>query len=145
MPIYIIRYFEYIDRRGLLGMSHQRILFTGGGSAGHVIVNLALIPIFQQEGWLIDYIGSKDGIEKQLIEQLPDVNYYPISTGKLRRYLSKENFKDPFKVIKGVMQAWRLIGKLKPAVIFSKGGFVSVPVVLAAKLRRVPTIIHESD
>lgn len=126
-------------------MSKKRILFTGGGSAGHVIVNLALIPIFQKEGWEIDYIGSKDGIEKRLINELVDVTYYPISTGKLRRYLSKENFKDPFKVVKGIMQAWRIIGKCKPAVIFSKGGFVSVPVVLAAKLRRVPTIIHESD
>lgn len=126
-------------------MSNQRILFTGGGTAGHVIVNLALIPWFQQEGWDISYIGSKDGIERQLIEPLEHVQYYPISTGKLRRYMSIENFKDPFKVMKGTMQAWRIIGKEKPSVIFSKGGFVSVPVVLAAKLRGVPTIIHESD
>src|SRR5690625_1213947 len=126
-------------------MSEKRILFTGGGTAGHVIVNLALIPTFQAEGWEIDYIGSQDGIEKRLIDEGTDVPYYPISTGKLRRYMSIENFKDPFKVIKGMMQAWRIIGKRKPAVIFSKGGFVSVPVVLAAKLRRVPTIIHESD
>src|SRR5690625_1102709 len=126
-------------------MSEKRILFTGGGTAGHVIVNLALIPTFQAEGWEIDYIGSQDGIEKRLIDEGTDVPYYPISTGKLRRYMSIENFKDPFKVIKGMMQAWRIIGKRKPAVIFSKGGFVSVPVVLAAKLRRIPTIIHESD
>lgn len=126
-------------------MRNKRILFTGGGSAGHVIVNLALIPVFQREGWEIDYIGSKEGIERTLIEQLDGVTYYPISTGKLRRYLSLENIKDPFKVVKGTLQAWRIIGKRKPAVIFSKGGFVSVPVVLASKMRGVSAVIHESD
>ena len=126
-------------------MNKKRILFTGGGTAGHVIVNLALIPIFQEDGWEIDYIGSKNGIEKDLIGQLENVTYYPISTGKLRRYMSIENFKDPFKVFAGMMQAWKIIGKRKPSIIFSKGGFVSVPVVLASKLRRVPTVIHESD
>jgi UDP-N-acetylglucosamine--N-acetylmuramyl-(pentapeptide) pyrophosphoryl-undecaprenol N-acetylglucosamine transferase len=126
-------------------MKTKRILFTGGGTAGHVIVNLALIPVFQRDGWEIDYIGSKNGIEKNLIEQLEGVTYYPISTGKLRRYMSLENIKDPFKVIKGTLQAWRIIGKRKPAVIFSKGGFVSVPVVLAAKMRGVSAVIHESD
>ncbi|WP_077324935.1 undecaprenyldiphospho-muramoylpentapeptide beta-N-acetylglucosaminyltransferase [Virgibacillus siamensis] len=126
-------------------MGANRIMFTGGGTAGHVIVNLALIPIFQKEGWEIDYIGSKGGIERKLIEKLDGVTYYPISTGKLRRYMSKENFKDPFKVMKGTMQAWRIIGKRKPSVIFSKGGFVSVPVIMAAKMRGVPSIIHESD
>ncbi|GAB4073885.1 undecaprenyldiphospho-muramoylpentapeptide beta-N-acetylglucosaminyltransferase [Barrientosiimonas marina] len=126
-------------------MCAKRLLFTGGGTAGHVIVNLALIPAFQNEGWEIDYIGSHDGIERKLVGSLNNVTYYPISTGKLRRYLSTENIKDPFKVVKGVMQAWRIIGKQKPSVIFSKGGFVSVPVIMAAKLRGVPTVIHESD
>src|SRR5699024_9697729 len=126
-------------------MSANRILFTGVGTAGHVIVNLALIPVFQKEGWEIDYIGSKDGIERRLIESLDSVTYHPISTGKLRRYISKENIKDPFKVLKGIMQAWHIIGKRKPAVVFSKGGFVSVPVIMAAKLRGVPAVIHESD
>lgn len=125
--------------------SKKRILFTGGGTAGHVIVNLALIPIYQKAGWEIDYIGSHDGIERKLIEDLDGVTYYSISTGKLRRYMSIENFKDPFKVLKGTFQAARIIGKRKPAVIFSKGGFVSVPVVLAARLRGVPAVIHESD
>src|SRR5699024_10352674 len=125
-------------------MSKKRILFTGGGTAGHVIVNLALIPVFQEEGWEIDYIGSIDRIERKLVEQLDDVTYYPISTGKLRRYMSVENMKDRFKVLKGTMQAWRIIGKRKPNVIFSKGGFVSVPVILASKLRTVPSVIHES-
>lgn len=126
-------------------MSKKRITFTGGGTAGHVIVNLALIPYFLENGWKIDYIGSKTGIERDLISEIDEITYYPISTGKLRRYLSIENMKDPFRVIKGIAQAWNIIRKTKPNVIFSKGGFVSVPVVVAARFRRVPTIIHESD
>ncbi|MGM8366819.1 undecaprenyldiphospho-muramoylpentapeptide beta-N-acetylglucosaminyltransferase [Virgibacillus sp. W0181] len=126
-------------------MKKKHILFTGGGTAGHVIVNLALIPFFQQEGWKVNYIGSHQGIERELIGQLNNVTYHPIATGKLRRYMSIENLKDPFKVMKGVMQAWRVIKKEKPSIVFSKGGFVSVPVVIAAKLSGVPTVIHESD
>ncbi|MFC7320103.1 undecaprenyldiphospho-muramoylpentapeptide beta-N-acetylglucosaminyltransferase [Halobacillus campisalis] len=126
-------------------MTNKRILFTGGGTAGHVIVNLALIPEFQKKGYEIDYIGSYEGIERNLIETLEGVTYHAISTGKLRRYMSKENFKDPFKVLKGLYQSLRIISKTKPKVIFSKGGFVSVPVVAAAKLKKVPAIIHESD
>ncbi|MEQ6376911.1 undecaprenyldiphospho-muramoylpentapeptide beta-N-acetylglucosaminyltransferase [Bacillaceae bacterium S4-13-56] len=123
----------------------RRILFTGGGTAGHVMVNLALIPEFLKLGWKVDYIGSKNGIERELIEPLEDVTYYSISTGKLRRYLSKENLKDPFKVLKGTWEAQRIIRKVKPDVVFSKGGFVSVPVVIGAGVNRVPAIIHESD
>jgi len=126
-------------------MKNNRILFTGGGTAGHVIVNLALIPVYQREGFEIDYIGSYEGIERKLVSGFEGVRYHPISTGKLRRYASKENLKDPFKIIKGVGQAFRIIKKQKPAVIFSKGGFVSVPVVVAAKLCGVPAVIHESD
>lgn len=126
-------------------MAEKRILFTGGGTAGHVIVNLALIPYFQKQGWKIDYIGSVDGIERDLITELEGVTYHPISTGKLRRYMSIENFKDPFKVLKGTFQSWNIIRKIRPKVLFSKGGFVSVPVVFAAKILRIPTIIHESD
>ncbi|MDX8045654.1 undecaprenyldiphospho-muramoylpentapeptide beta-N-acetylglucosaminyltransferase [Gracilibacillus sp. S3-1-1] len=126
-------------------MTTKQIIFTGGGTAGHVMVNLAIIPEFIKDGWTVDYIGSKNGIEKDLIEPLEGVTYHPISTGKLRRYFSKENFKDPFKVLKGTWQAHRIIGKKKPAVIFSKGGFVSVPVLVAARMRGVPAVIHESD
>lgn len=126
-------------------MEEQRILFTGGGTAGHVIVNTALIPYFHKENWQIDYIGSISGIEKELINSFDYVTYHPVSTGKLRRYMSIENFKDPFKILKGIYQSWKIIGKVRPQVIFSKGGFVSVPVIIAAWLRRTPTIIHESD
>lgn len=126
-------------------MKEKRILFTGGGTAGHVIVNTALIPYFHKKGWKIDYIGSISGIEKELITNFEYVTYHSVSTGKLRRYLSIENFKDPFKILKGIFQSWRIIGRTRPDVIFSKGGFVSVPVSFAGWLRRVPIITHESD
>ncbi|MCA0757808.1 undecaprenyldiphospho-muramoylpentapeptide beta-N-acetylglucosaminyltransferase [Paenibacillus sp. N4] len=123
----------------------KKIMFTGGGSAGHVTVNLALIPRFLEEGWSVGYIGSEAGIERKLIAPISEVTYYPISTGKLRRYMDIQNVKDPFKVVKGLFQAYRLIKSNKPNVIFSKGGFVSVPVVIGAWLNKVPVLIHESD
>ncbi|PWA09016.1 undecaprenyldiphospho-muramoylpentapeptide beta-N-acetylglucosaminyltransferase [Pueribacillus theae] len=122
----------------------RRIVLTGGGTAGHVTPNLALIPKLQEKNWDIHYIGSKDGIEKTLIEEV-NIPYYPISSGKLRRYFDIKNFQDPFKVLKGIADAYFIIRKLKPEVIFSKGGFVSVPVVIAGKLNNVPVLIHESD
>ncbi len=125
--------------------SNKRIVLTGGGSAGHVSVNLALIPVLRRQGWTIDYIGSETGIEKELVEGLPGVSYHAIATGKLRRYFSLRNFTDPLRILKGVGQSRRLIRRLKPKVVFSKGGFVSVPVVLGAWMNRVPALIHESD
>ena len=122
----------------------KKIVMTGGGTAGHVTPNIALMPSLRQEGFEISYIGSYDGIEKGLIEA-QNVPYYGISSGKLRRYFDPKNFSDPFKVIKGFFQARKLLKKLKPDILFSKGGFVSVPVVLAAKTRHIPVIIHESD
>ena len=122
---------------------HPRIIFTGGGTAGHVTPNIALIEPLLSEGWDVHYIGSSAGIEKELIASLGRVTYHEISTGKLRRYFSWQNFIDPFRVIKGYWQARRLIRALQPDVIFSKGGFVSVPVVLGAG--KVPVIAHESD
>ncbi len=122
----------------------KRIVLTGGGTAGHVTPNMALIPVLQKKGYDIHYIGSHEGIEKKLIEEM-GIPYHPISTGKLRRYFSLENFSDPFRVIKGLSQAKALMKELKPDVVFSKGGFVAVPVVLAAKSRKIPCIIHESD
>lgn len=122
----------------------KSIVFTGGGSAGHVTPNLALIAKLKEQGWRVDYIGSVDGIERTIIERA-DIPYHPISSGKLRRYFNLQNFKDPFKVIKGVADAWRIIRKVKPNAVFSKGGFVSVPVVVAGWMNRVPVIVHESD
>lgn len=122
----------------------KRIILTGGGTAGHVTPNIALLPGLKELGYDIHYIGSYNGIEKELIEQF-QIPYHGISSGKLRRYFSLRNFTDPFRVIKGFSEARKLIKTLKPDVIFSKGGFVSVPVVMAGKRCHVPTIIHESD
>lgn len=122
----------------------KRIVLTGGGTAGHVTPNIALIPELKREGYEIFYIGSHNGIERKLIEEY-GIPYYGISSGKLRRYFDLKNFTDPFRVVKGLFDAKKLIKKLKPDVVFSKGGFVSVPVVMAAKKCRVPAIIHESD
>ena len=122
----------------------KRIILTGGGTAGHVTPNIALLPGLKELGYDIHYIGSYNGIEKELIEQF-DIPYHGISSGKLRRYFSMQNFTDPFRVLKGFGEAKKIIKSLKPDVIFSKGGFVSVPVVVAGKQCHVPTIIHESD
>lgn len=122
----------------------KRIILTGGGTAGHVTPNIALLPGLKELGYDIHYIGSYNGIEKNLIEQF-GIPYHGISSGKLRRYFSLQNFTDPFRVLKGFGEAKKLIKSLKPDVIFSKGGFVSVPVVIAGKQCHVPTIIHESD
>ena len=122
----------------------KRIVLTGGGTAGHVTPNIALLPKLRELGYDVHYIGSYNGIEKTLIEAC-DIPYYGISSGKLRRYFDLKNFSDPFKVLKGFSEASKLLKKLKPDVVFSKGGFVSVPVVIAAGRRKIPVIIHESD
>lgn len=122
----------------------KRIIMTGGGTAGHVTPNIALMPRLQEMGYRIYYIGSYNGMEKDLIENI-GIRYYGISSGKLRRYLDLKNLTDPFKVVKGYFQARRLISRIHPDVVFSKGGFVSVPVVLAAKHKHIPVVIHESD
>lgn len=122
----------------------KKIVLTGGGTAGHVTPNIALMPRLKELGYEIHYIGSYDGIEKKLIEEM-GIPYYGISSGKLRRYFDWQNFTDPFRVLKGFVEAKKLLKKLKPDVVFSKGGFVTVPVVQAAKQCRIPTIIHESD
>ncbi|MET3574889.1 undecaprenyldiphospho-muramoylpentapeptide beta-N-acetylglucosaminyltransferase [Bhargavaea ullalensis] len=127
-------------------MESPKIILTGGGTAGHVSLNQAIIPPLKEKGYDVHYIGSKDGIEKNLIrDSFPGLPYHEIQSGKLRRYFSMKNFTDPFKVGAGVLQAYKQIKKLKPALIFSKGGFVSVPVILAGRMAGVPVVIHESD
>jgi len=126
-------------------MNKPKILLTGGGSAGHITVNLALIPLLVKSGWEIFYIGSFHGIEHELISQITEVKYYGISTGKLRRYFDLQNFTDIFRVVRGVLAAYRIIRREKPNVVFSKGGFVSVLVVIGSKLNNIPVIAHESD
>ena len=122
----------------------KKIVLTGGGTAGHVTPNIALLPELKKQGYDVHYIGSYEGIERTLIKE-QGIPYYGISSGKLRRYIDVKNLSDPFKVVKGLGQAIRLLGRIKPDVVFSKGGFVSVPVVLAAKFRHIPCVIHESD
>lgn len=123
----------------------KRIVLTGGGTAGHVSPNQALIPHLLEEGWEIHYIGTQNGIERSLIEPMHGVTYHAVQSGKLRRYFDLRNFTDPFRVIAGAVQSFGIISKLKPNVIFSKGGFVSVPVVFGGALCGVPVVMHESD
>lgn len=122
----------------------KKIVLTGGGTAGHVTPNIALIPRLKELGYDITYIGSYNGIEKKLVTA-EGITYYGISSGKLRRYFDLKNFTDPFRVIKGMREARKLLKQIKPDVVFSKGGFVSVPVVHAAARQHIPVIIHESD
>lgn len=124
--------------------ANKKIVLTGGGTAGHVTPNIALLPRLKELGYEISYIGSYDGIEKKLITDF-DIPYYGIATGKLRRYLNIKNLTDPFRVIKGFGEARKYLKKINPDIIFSKGGFVSVPVVRAAATLHIPCIIHESD
>ena len=125
-------------------MNKYKIIMTGGGTAGHVTPNLALVPKLKEKNFEIKYIGSLDGIEKNIIEE-NNIPYYGISSGKLRRYFDFKNFSDPFKVLKGVFDATRILSKEKPDIVFSKGGFVAVPVVIAAHLKKIPIVAHESD
>ncbi len=120
------------------------IVLTGGGTSGHVTPNIALIPKLKAKGFTIHYIGSKNGIERRLIER-EGIPYYPVNAGKLRRYLDFQNITDIFRIADGFRQALSILRKIKPDVVFSKGGFVSCPVVWAAWVRRIPVVIHESD
>ena len=122
----------------------KRIILTGGGTAGHVTPNIALLPKLKELNYDIHYIGSYTGIEKTLIEPF-EISYHGISSGKLRRYFSIQNFTDPLRILRGFGEASSLIRKLKPDIVFSKGGFVTTPVIVAAKRNKVPAIIHESD
>lgn len=122
----------------------KRIVLTGGGTAGHVTPCIALLPELKKNGYDIHYIGSYNGIERKLIEEYK-IPYHGISSGKLRRYFDLKNFTDPFKVVKGYFEAKKILKELKPDIVFSKGGFVTVPVVMAAKKNKIPAVIHESD
>lgn len=123
----------------------KKIVLTGGGTLGHVTPHLALIPHLQEKGYEIHYIGTEKGMEREKMASVPGVTYHAVKSGKLRRYFSWQNFTDPFRVIAGAFQASHVIGKLKPDVVFSKGGFVAVPVVFGAWVHHVPVLCHESD
>ncbi len=123
----------------------KKIVFTGGGSAGHVTPNIALFPYFRENGYEIHYIGSEEGIEKTIIEKEKDIIYHHIRAGKLRRYFSLKNFTDIFKVIGGYYDSKKLLKEIKPDIVFSKGGFVCVPVCAACGRLKIPVVSHESD
>ena len=120
------------------------ILLTGGGSAGHVTPNLALAQALIARGYDVHYAGRTEGIEKDLIVPT-GLPYHGLSAGKFRRYLSLENFTDIARIAKGSIDALRVVRRVKPMLVFSKGGFVSCPVVWAAWLNRIPAVVHESD
>ncbi len=122
----------------------ERVVVTGGGSAGHVIPTIPVIEALQQRGVEIHFIGSNSGLEERLVAPL-GVTYHGVSTGKLRRYISLQNIVDLGRIPLGVLEAWRLIGRIKPDVVFSKGGFVCFPAAVAGSLRGVPVVGHESD
>ena len=123
----------------------RKIVLTGGGTLGHVTPHLALIPHLQARGYEIHYIGTENGMEAPKMRSVPGVTYHAVKSGKLRRYFSWQNFTDPFRVAAGAVQSARLMGKIRPDVVFSKGGFVAVPVVFGAWLHRIPVLCHESD
>ena len=123
----------------------KKIVLTGGGTLGHVTPHLALIPHLQAAGYEIHYIGTENGMEAPKMRSVPGVIYHAVKGGKLRRYHSWQNFIDPFRVMAGAVQSARLMGKIRPNVVFSKGGFVAVPVVFGAWLHRIPVLCHESD
>ena len=122
----------------------KKIVLTGGGTAGHVTPNIALLPALREASYEITYMGSLDGIEKDLIRDC-GIPYVGVPTGKFRRYFDWKNFTDPFRVISGYGKARRFLKKARPDVVFSKGGFVSVPIVRAAASLKIPCVIHESD
>ena len=123
----------------------RKIVLTGGGTMGHVTPNLALLPHLLAAGYEVHYIGTENGMEAEKLRNVPGVIYHGVKTGKLRRYFDWKNFTDPFRVAAGAFQSAHLMGKIKPDVCFSKGGFVAVPVVFGAWLHRVPVVCHESD
>lgn len=123
----------------------KRIVLTGGGTMGHVTPNLALLPHLLEKGYEVHYIGTESGMEAEKLKAIPGITYHGVKTGKLRRYFDWKNFTDPFRVIAGAFQSAHLMGRLKPDVCFSKGGFVAVPVVFGAWLHRIPVVSHESD
>ncbi len=122
----------------------KTIILTGGGTAGHTTPHFALLEKLKTHFDNIYYIGSEFGIERELVKN-KGIHYYSIPTVKLQRSLTLDNLKIPFALNKSVKSAKKLLEELKPDVVFSKGGFVGLPVTLACKSLKIPVIIHESD
>ena len=124
--------------------SNKRIVLTGGGSAGHVTPNLAIVSELRKRNFEIFYIGSKNGIEKGIVER-HNIPFFSITTGKIKRYMSLSNLSTPLSVIKGIIEAKKILKEQKINIVFSKGGYVAVPVVIAAHQLKIPVISHEAD
>ena len=120
-------------------------VFTGGGTAGHVLPAVPVIRALQRRGVEVVFIGGADGLEQRYLEGLRNVRYFGIASGKLRRYWSWQNLTDVARVLRGIWQSLRLLGRIRPEVVFSKGGHLSFPVVLAGWMRGIPIVAHESD
>ncbi|MBN1617608.1 MAG: undecaprenyldiphospho-muramoylpentapeptide beta-N-acetylglucosaminyltransferase [Spirochaetales bacterium] len=122
----------------------RSIVFTGGGTGGHIFPGLAVIEQLDRREHQIRWIGSSSGIDRSLVESA-DISFYGIPSGKLRRYASLKNFFDLFKIVAGFFCSLVLLIRFRPDVLFSKGGFVSVPPCFASRLLGIPVITHECD
>ena len=122
----------------------NKLLVVGGGTAGHVIPALPVIEHCLAAGWQATFVGTHSGLEEGLVKHLP-IEFRAIQSGKLRRYWSWQNVTDVLRVLVAILQALGLMLRNRPDVVFSKGGFVSFPVVFAAWLLRIPVVAHESD
>lgn len=125
----------------------KTIVFTGGGSGGHVFPAFAIIEALKEinEDCDFHWIGSKKGIEKELVLRHGNIKYHSIPSGKLRRYFSFRNFTDLFAIFFGLLKSRRILKKIRPTMLFSKGGFVTVPPVYAAKSLKIKIFTHDSD
>ena len=125
-------------------MPLSRVVVTGGGTAGHVVPAIPVVEALSAQGCEVHFVGGVEGPERGLMANLPAI-YHGVRTGKLRRYLSMQNLLDCFRIPLGVFQAWQLLRRIAPEVVFSKGGFASFPAVLGAWLNGIPVVAHESD
>ena len=123
----------------------KTIVLTGGGTLGHVFGSLSLVPNLKKHFDKIYYIGSNDGIEKNVLSKQKGITFIPITTPKFIRKITVKNLFLPIKLFNSISACKKILKQIKPNIIFSKGGFVSVPVCLAANKLNIPIIIHESD
>jgi UDP-N-acetylglucosamine--N-acetylmuramyl-(pentapeptide) pyrophosphoryl-undecaprenol N-acetylglucosamine transferase len=123
----------------------KRVVFTGGGTGGHVYPGLAVADELRALGLTdIRWIGSSRGIERRICRRV-GMPFIGIPSGKLRRYFSVQNGVDVLRILAGFVRAFLILARLRPAFLFSKGGYVSVPPLVAARLLRIPSFTHESD
>lgn len=132
------------SQTGMTTAESKPIAVTGGGSAGHVIPALPVADALLARGHTVHFIGTRSGLEQGYLGDRP-ITFHGISAGKLRRYFSVQNFTDLFRIAWAVAESFLLLRRIRPSVLFSKGGFVSLPPVFAAWLLGIPVVAHESD